>query len=144
MLYQKFLEKAVLLFGKNNFADSTSDPNINYQGNNNRSSFDSRLIENYNNENRSNNWNSENDFDDKYREGNGRETTPSTNYNANGYDGYNNNYNREDSRQYSMDTFNMFESAPRYGLQHNLLFSVKIELFLSLRMQRLDFSRVCW
>lgn len=103
-IYQKFLEKAVRLFGKNNFPNNTTDPYANRESN-----VENRPI-----------------FDDNRYDSNTRQTTRNPNYNPNGYDFIDNSKNRDDNSMsvLPLELFNIFESAPRYGLQHNLLFSV--------------------
>ncbi|XP_034950389.1 melanotransferrin [Chelonus insularis] len=121
VLYQKFLGKAVKLFSKTpiNF-NGTDDFNRGHtqERNNDRESYDRSFDGNENNNNNNNNYN--------YNE----------NYN------YNNQWNHESNntyydrdREYSaydpsnppsvqpLEVFDIFESVPKYGSRHNLLFS---------------------
>ncbi|KAK0159654.1 hypothetical protein PV327_010748 [Microctonus hyperodae] len=122
-LYQRFLEKSARIFGKksptdnvnnNNYYNKDND-NINNRSNDwneNRDGFDNRYNDNYNNYesfNRNNNeYNNENDPNNQNSYGN------FNNYSSNNY---------EPPGVQSLDGFRMFESAPTYGHQHNLIFS---------------------
>lgn len=111
-----------------------TDPYGNRRGNSdNRPIFENRDLENgY--DNRYDNWNTANAFDDRYGENNGDENpTQEPSYNAHGYDFFDNK-NRDEDPTYiqPIEMFHMFESAPKFGLQHNLLFSVNISHFFSI------------
>ncbi|XP_043269095.1 melanotransferrin isoform X2 [Venturia canescens] len=133
-LYSKFLENAVLLFGKNNYANNGTDPYDNRRGyGDNRPTFEDHNYENgYGT--RNDNWNNENAFDDEYRENNDRESTQEPSYNAHGYD-FSDDKNRGENPSYiqPIETFHMFESAPKFGLHHNLLFSDTATGFLKIK-----------
>lgn len=153
-LYQRFLEKAARRFSKDG-ANSTTEPsNTRWDGqqNNydNRSGFD-RF--NYDSNNPSgfnpnyNNYDNRNEFDN-------RNNNDNTNYNNNydnrdGFDrsfsGSWDNLRSERNKSYlnreglsptefpsieTIETFNLFESSPKYSVQHNLLVSVSRYSFL--------------
>lgn len=136
-IYQKFLQKTVDILGKNtNFGiNSTNDDKINNYDNNNyynqqnnekdllydnKKSYDPNLPESSNG-NIYNSWGSLNkNYNSSY-------------YNRDGYGSSNNDDSQNNPPSVlPLEVFNLFESSPRYGLQHNLLFSDSARGFISL------------
>ena len=145
-LYQRFLEKAAHRFFKDN-TTSTTEPNNqwNVQENNydNRTDFENRFnydssnpsgfdnnFNNYNN--RNNNYDNRDGFDRNYNGGG----SGFNDWDNSRNDDRNNSYfNREGlSTDYPsiqpIENFNLFESAPKYSTQHNLMFSVRAYYYL--------------
>ncbi|XP_046819828.1 melanotransferrin isoform X1 [Vespa crabro] len=134
-LYQKFLVKAVkILNRKHNFTDIYNNRFDNRQDDfENRPGYEDRYREKdfiYNNRNEYNtDINNEYDrsFDDGYANSNSWNRE------------YNDTYNTYPSNDYSettniqpIETFDLFESAPKYGLHHNLMFSDSAQDFVLL------------
>lgn len=140
-MYQRFLEKAVRIFHKNksNTTDSNrfDDNQRNYE---NRSGYNNRFDENdFNrdginnpNEYSTDNWD-RNGYDRSFGGGGG----------GNGFNSWEkpaindtfNYYNRnhtESTNVQPIEVFDLYESAPRYGMQHNLIFSVRHTYFFCL------------
>lgn len=134
-MYQRFLEKAVRILHKNK--NNTTD--LNHFDNNQK---------NYENRSGYNNRFDENDFN---RDGVNTPNEYSTDWDRNGYDrsfggggggGGGNGFNSwekpaindtfdyyhrdhtESTNIQPIEVFDLYESAPRYGMQHNLIFSV--------------------
>ncbi|XP_076293770.1 transferrin 2 [Lasioglossum baleicum] len=108
-LYQRFLEKAVRILHKGNYTNSTDFYDSRFEnrpGYNNRSGYGNP------NEYSTDNFDNRNDYDKGYN-GNGWDRPESTNIQP-------------------IETFNMFESAPRYGMHHNLMFSDSARDFVQL------------
>ena len=112
-LYQKFLEEAVRILGKRE--NTTNSANGEYYNNNH---FDGRLGKG--NDEQDSEYNTYN----KNTE-NRKNYNDITSWNTTGYfDRDSNPYSTQEPNILTMEKFNLFESAPRYGLHHNLLFSV--------------------
>ncbi|XP_053985939.1 melanotransferrin [Hylaeus volcanicus] len=119
-LYQRFLEKAVRVLNKHNAKNSTEPYDDRFE---NRPGFNNRFGENnfnrsgYMNPNEYNteNFENRNAYDRSY---NGNELNP---------------WDKTDSTNIQpIETFNLFESAPRYGMHHNLIFSDSARDFVQL------------
>ncbi|XP_043490312.1 melanotransferrin [Polistes fuscatus] len=136
-LYQKFLEKAVKILNKNKRNDSTDIYNNrfdNRQGDfENRLGYEDRYRANdfgYDNRNEYNtdNFNDYNrSYDDNYANSNtwNREhNNTNNNYPVNDYS--------ETTNIQPIETFDLFESAPKYGIHHNLIFSDSAKDFVPL------------
>ncbi|XP_070154715.1 transferrin 2 [Polyergus mexicanus] len=137
-MYQRFLEKAVRILHKNK--NDTTD--LNRFDNNQR---------NYENRSGYNNRFGENDFN---RDGVNTPNEYSTDWDRNGYDrsfgGGGNGFNSwekpaindtfdyyhrdhtEPTNIQSIEVFDLYESAPRYGMKHNLIFSDSAHDFVQL------------
>ncbi|KAF7405689.1 hypothetical protein HZH68_005058 [Vespula germanica] len=129
-LYQKFLERAVkVLNKKNNFTDIYNNRFDNRQGNfENRPGYEDRYREKdfrYNNRNEYNTDN-RNEYDRGFDDGYAKSNSWDREYN----DTYN-DYSETTNIQ-PIETFDLFESAPKYGLHHNLMFSDSAQDFVSL------------
>ncbi|XP_053597721.1 melanotransferrin [Microplitis demolitor] len=121
-LYQKFFEKAAKLFSKGFVANATRAGD-NLSNRNDR--FDNRFnINNYNNEGYGVFGNETNrGFRDENRE----QVNSNSNYDANS------NSNWDDPLAVRpLEVFDLFESAPKFGNTHNLLFSDSARDFISL------------
>ncbi|XP_076644544.1 transferrin 2 [Halictus rubicundus] len=106
-LYQRFLEKSVRILHKGNYTNSSDFYDSNFEnrpGYNNRSGYANP------NEYNTDNFENHNDYDRGY---NGWDKPESTNIQP-------------------IETFNIFESAPRYGMHHNLMFSDSARDFVQL------------
>ena len=138
-LYQRFLKKAVRLFGRNNFINGTIESYPNRQVNENRSpNWENRNLDDgyggqdgYNNPNDQNNpngYNSENGYNNPNSYNGENRNRNGFDNNADGYNIFDDDNSRENNPTdiRPIEVFNMFESAPRYGINHNLLFSVNI------------------
>lgn len=118
-LYQRFLERAVQILGKRNAKNSTEFYDNRLE---NRPDFNNRFGDN--NFNRS----------DRIRP---YEYSTENNENRNGYGrSYNGNELSRDGTESTdiqpIETFDLFESAPRYGMHHNLMFSDSARDFVQL------------
>lgn len=117
-LYQRFLEKAVRVLNKHNAKNSTDFYDDRFE---NRPGYSNRFGENnfnrtgYTNPNEYNteNFENRNAYERSY---NGNELNP--------WD------KTESTNIQPIETFNLFESAPRYGMHHNLIFSVNMFMFV--------------
>ncbi|KOC70364.1 Serotransferrin [Habropoda laboriosa] len=119
-LYQRFLEKAVRVLNKHNSQNSTELYDNRFE---NRPGFNYRFGENSFNKSEyfnSNEYNAEN-FDSR----NGYEKR----YNGNGLNSWDESHS---TNIQPIETFNLFESAPRYGMHHNLIFSDSARDFVQL------------
>lgn len=113
-LYQRFLEEAVKVLGKNN-TNTIDFYNNHFE---NQSNFNNRFGEkNFNrseyvnaNEYTTENFGNHNGYEKSYNENNAWDKTEPTNIQP-------------------IETFNLFESAPTFGMHHNLMFSVNIIFF---------------
>lgn len=119
-LYQRFLEKTVRILNKRNMKNSTELYDSRFE---NRSSFNNRFGEN--SFNRSG-YGNPNEYNAEHFE------------NRNGYDrSYNDNelnpWDKPESTNIQpIETFNLFDSAPKYGMHHNLIFSDSARDFVQL------------
>ncbi|XP_043250391.1 melanotransferrin isoform X1 [Colletes gigas] len=119
-LYQRFLQKAVNILNKRNAKNSTEPYDDRFE---NRPGYNNRFGEN--NFNRSGYINPNEYNTDNFE-------------NRNAYDpSYNgielNSWDKPESTNVQpIETFNLFESAPRYGIHHNLLFSDSAHDFIQL------------
>ena len=119
-LYQRFLDKAVRVLNKHSARNSTELYDNRFE---NRPGFNNRFGDNnfsrsgYTNPNEYNTDNSENR--------NGYER----NYNGNELNPWD---KPESTNIQPIETFNLFESAPRYGIHHNLIFSDSARDFVQL------------
>ncbi|KAI4498584.1 hypothetical protein M0802_006290 [Mischocyttarus mexicanus] len=136
-LYQKFLEKAVKILNKNIKNDSTDIYNNrfdNRQGDfENRLGYEDRYRENdfrYNNRNEYN-TDSLNGYNRSYDDNYANSNTWNREHN-NTYDNYPVNEYSETTNIQPIETFNLFESAPKYGIHHNLIFSDSAKDFVPL------------
>ncbi|OXU29135.1 hypothetical protein TSAR_009918 [Trichomalopsis sarcophagae] len=129
-LYQKFLEEAVRILG-------TRENNTNSYNN-----------EFYNNkfDNRQGKENDENNHQDEYNQYN-RNYDNRNNYNdmstwnsTGFFDRDRSRYNTPEPNIQTMEKFHLFESAPRYGRQHNLLFSDSAKDFVRIQESDQTFS----
>lgn len=104
LLYQKFLQKVVQEFRKNRTDTNYPNDKFNHdQGNYENSSY--------------------NPNENGYNMGRNGEPVYPYEYNT---DSLERSYDREYMpRVRPIEVFDLFESAPRYGIQHNLLFSVR-------------------
>ncbi|XP_031831922.2 transferrin 2 [Nomia melanderi] len=119
-LYQRFLEKAAVILKKDNAKNSTDFYDNRFE---NRPGFNNRFGDNYFN---TSGYNNPNEYNTENFEGrNGYDRS----YNGNGLTGWD---KAESTNIQPIETFNLFESAPRYGIQHNLLFSDSARDFVQL------------
>ncbi|XP_050449734.1 melanotransferrin [Cataglyphis hispanica] len=138
-MYQRFLEKAVRILhkNKNNTTDSNrfDDNQRNYE---NRSGYNNRFDENDFNRDGINN---PNEYSTDNRDRNGYDR--SFGGGGNGFNSWEkpaindtfNYYNRnhtESTNVQPIEVFDLYESAPRYGMQHNLIFSDSARDFVQL------------
>ncbi|KAK9296260.1 hypothetical protein QLX08_009683 [Tetragonisca angustula] len=105
-LYQRFLEKAVRILGKHNARNSTEFYDNRFE---NRPGFNSN-----NRFNRTEYVNPNEYSTDNFEHRNGNERS---------HDGNELWDNTESTNIQPIETFNLFESAPKYGMHHNLIFS---------------------
>ncbi|OAD60207.1 Melanotransferrin [Eufriesea mexicana] len=119
-LYQRFLEKAVEILGKHMMRNSTQLYDDHFE---NRPGFNNRFGEK--NFNRSEYANANEYNTENFENHNGYEK---------GYDGNElHEWDKTESTNIQpIETFNLFESAPKYGMHHNLMFSVNRISFLIL------------
>lgn len=136
-MYQRFLEKAARLFRKNR--NDTTDSNRfddNQKSYENRPSYNNRFGEDDFNRNGVNNLNEystdnwgRNGYDRSFNGGNGFNSWEKPAINDT-IDYYNRDHTEPTNVQ-PIEVFDLYESAPRYGMQHNLIFSVShINLFI--------------
>lgn len=147
--YQRFLEKAVRILHKTkngttdfNRLDNREDSDNNQRDFENRPSYNNRFGESdFNrggfrnpNEYSTDNWD-RNGYDRSFGGGGGRGGAeglnswerPAIN---DTFDYYNKERDHTESTNVQpIEVFDLYESAPRYGMQHNLIFSVKILIF---------------
>lgn len=135
-MYQKFLEKAVRIF-HNNRNDTTNlnrfnDNQRNYE---NRPDYNNRFEEddfNRNGVNNPNEYNTENwdrnGYDRSFSGNNGFNSWEKPPIN----DTFDYNRNHTDSTIQPIEVFDLYESAPRYGMKHNLIFSDSARDFIQL------------
>ncbi|KAK2580797.1 hypothetical protein KPH14_011531 [Odynerus spinipes] len=126
-LYQSFLEKAVRIFNRKQIRNNSTDIYNNRFDNRqddfgNRPGYEDRARENdfeYNNRNEYNtdNWDNRNGYDRSFSDG----------YNNHSTGGYS-----ETTNILPIETFDLFESTPKYGIHHNLMFSDAAQDFVSL------------
>lgn len=114
---QGFLEESVRIFGKHENNSRQSNNNEFYNNNNNNNRYDNRY------DNRQDRG-YEDEQDGEYNPYNRRE-------NYNNFSSSSGFYDRstQEPQIQSIEKFFLFESAPRYGRQHNLMFSVTKLLF---------------
>ncbi|XP_076249399.1 transferrin 2 [Calliopsis andreniformis] len=119
-LYQRFLEKAVRILNKHNTRNSTEfyDNRLD-----NRPGFNNRFGENSFNRSEYTNPNEYNT--ESFENRNGYER----NYNGNELNPWD---KPESTNIQPIETFNLFESAPKYGMHHNLIFSDSARDFVQL------------
>lgn len=128
-MYQRFLEKAARIFHKNRNNTTVSNRFDNNQKNyENRTSFNNRFDEDDFNRNGINNLNeystdnwTRNEFGRSFNGGNGFNSWEKPVINDT-FD-----YSRDHTELTNVqpiEVFDLYESAPRYGMQHNLIFSV--------------------
>ncbi|CAK9800379.1 MELTF [Anthophora quadrimaculata] len=119
-LYQRFLERAVQVLNKHSSQNSTEFYDNRFE---NRPGFNYRFSEN--NFNKSEYLNP-NEYNAENHEGrSGYEKS----YNVNGLNPWDENH---PTNIQPIETFNLFESAPRYGMHHNLIFSDSARDFVQL------------
>ncbi|CAK9823344.1 MELTF [Anthophora retusa] len=119
-LYQRFLERAVQVLNKHSSQNSTEFYDNRFE---NRPGFNYRFGEN--NFNKSEYLNP-NEYSAENHEGrSGYEKS----YNVNGLNPWDENH---PTNIQPIETFNLFESAPRYGMHHNLIFSDSARDFVQL------------
>ncbi|XP_033335223.2 transferrin 2 [Megalopta genalis] len=116
-LYQRFLERAVRILNKDIVQNSTDFYDNRFE---NRPGYNNRFDEN--NYNRSSYGNPNEYNTDNFENRNGYDRS----YNGNGWD------KTESTNIQPIETFNLFESAPKYGLHHNLMFSDSARDFVQL------------
>lgn len=128
-MYQRFLEKTVRIFHKNrNDTTGSNRFDDNQRNHENRPGFNNRFGEDNFNRNGINNpneystdtWN-RNGYDRSFNNGNEFNSWEKSTINDT-FD-----YNRdhiEPANVQPIEVFDLYESAPRYGMQHNLIFSV--------------------
>ncbi|XP_014218149.1 melanotransferrin [Copidosoma floridanum] len=119
-LYQRFLEEAVRIFGKHADRSGQSDSEFHNNRSENREDRDFNDDQNrdhYNSYNRRENYNnfSTSGFDDRDR-------------------------STQEPNIQTIEKFHLFESAPRYGRQHNLLFSDVAKDFVRIQDSDQNFS----
>lgn len=111
-LYQRFLEKAVRILGKHNARNSTEFYDNRFE---NRPGFN-----NNNRFNRTEYVNPNEYSTDNFEHRNGNERN---------HDGNELWDNTESTNIQPIEIFNLFESAPKYGMHHNLIFSVNNNIY---------------
>ncbi|CAK9812062.1 MELTF [Anthophora plagiata] len=119
-LYQRFLEKAVQVLNKHSSQNSTEFYDNRFE---NRPGFNYRSNEN--NFNKSEYLNPNEYSAENYEGRTGYEKS----YNVNGLNPWDENH---PTNIQPIETFNLFESAPRYGMHHNLIFSDSARDFVQL------------
>lgn len=139
-MYQKFLEKAVRIFHKNRNDTTGSnrfdDNQRNYES---RPDYNNRFGEDDFNRNGVNNPNEYN-TDNWDRNGYDRSFSGNNGFNSwekpaiNDTSDYNRNHTESTTVQ-PIEVFDLYESAPRYGTKHNLIFSVS-HVFVRLYINR--------
>lgn len=137
-MYQRFLEKAARLFRKNR--NDTTDSNRfddNQKSYENRPSYNNRFGEDDFNRNGVNNLNEystdnwgRNGYDRSFNGGNGLNSWEKPAINDT-IDYYNRDHTEPTNVQ-PIEVFDLYESAPRYGMQHNLIFSDTARDFVQL------------
>lgn len=135
-LYQRFLEKAArILSKKQNMPGNVTDY---YNNNNNR----------FNNRQQGNSYERRTDNNNRFGLNEERDSRYYNDRNdsiyGNPWDNrYNQNYSNGENAPidsiHSIETFDIFESAPRYGIQRNLLFSVIFKLLVESPKSKLTF-----
>ncbi|XP_012281642.1 melanotransferrin isoform X2 [Orussus abietinus] len=139
-LYQKFLDKAVRLFGKNILDNSTRSGD---RFNSGVADYENRP--GYENQFGTNEYSNSNAHYNEYDNRNGYDRNHGNNNEQNGWDnsGLNETYryfNRDgfstessdSSSIHTIENFHLFESAPKFGIHHNLLFSDSAKDFVQL------------
>lgn len=139
-MYQKFLEKAVRIFHKNrNDTTGSNRFDDNQRNHENRPDFNNRFGEDDFNRNGVNNPNEYN-TDNWNRNGYDRSFSGNNRFNSwekraiNDTSDYNRNHTESTTAQ-PIEMFDLYESAPRYGTKHNLIFSVS-HVFVRLYINR--------